>query len=132
MGNWNHRDFPAALSRAQRRIEQWRTRRRPRTRIPEELWREAAQLACAHGINRTARALRLDYYALKKRAAATARSGERAAEFVEILPGGLSAPRPECMIELEDVSGAKMRIHLQGGDLPDVAALARGFREGRS
>ena len=132
MGNWVQPDFPAALSRAQRRIERWRERRRPRTRIPEELWREAAQLACEYGINRTARALRLDYYALKKRAAAAARSGERAAEFVEILPGGLSAPRSECMIELEDASGTKMRIHLQGGDLPDVAALARGFREGRS
>ena len=132
MGNWVQPDFPAALSRAQRKIEQWRQRRRPRARIPEELWREAAELACAHGINRTARALRLDYYALKKRAAATARSGERAPEFVEILPGGLPTPRPECTIELEDAGGVKMRIHLQGGDLPDVAALARGFREGRS
>ena len=132
MGNSNHRDFPAALSRAQRKIEQWRTRRRPRTRIPEELWREAAQLACEHGINRTARALRLDYYALKKRAAAAARSGERAPEFVEILPGGLSAPGPQCTIEVEEPGGAKLRIHLQGGDLPDVAALTRVLREGRS
>jgi len=132
MGNWNHRDFPAALSRAQRKIEQWRQRRRPRARIPEELWREAAQLACAHGINRTAMALQLDYYALKKRAAAAARSGERAAEFVEILPGGLPTPRPECTIELEDAGGVKMRIHLAGGDLPDVAYLTRMFREGRS
>ena len=132
MGNWNHRDFPAALSRAQRKIEQWRERRRPRTRIPEELWREAAELACAHGINRTARALRLDYYALKKRAAAAARSGERAPEFVEILPGGMPATRPECLIEVEDASGAKMRIRLQGGDLPDLAALIGVFREGRS
>ncbi|MCY2952581.1 MAG: hypothetical protein NTU53_11485 [Planctomycetota bacterium] len=89
MGDWIHRDFPAALSRAQRKIEQWRERRRPRTRIPEELWREAAQLACAHGINRTARSLRLDYYSLKKRAAAAARSGERAPEFMGILPGGM-------------------------------------------
>lgn len=132
MGNSNHRDFPAALCRAQRKIEQWRQRRRPRTRIPEELWREAAELACTHGINRTARALRLDYYALKKRAAAAARSGQRAPQFMEILPGGLPTPRPECMIELEDVSGVKMRIHLAGGDLPDVANLARRFREGRS
>lgn len=132
MGKWVQRDFPAALLRAQRKIEQWRERRRPRARIPEELWREAAQLACAHGINRTARALRLDYYALKKRAAAAARSGQRAAEFVEILPGGLPTLRPECTIELEDAGGVKMRIHLAGGDLPDVAALARVFREGRS
>ena len=124
---WNS---PAALSRAQRKIEQWRQRRRPRARIPEELWREAAQLACAHGVNRTARALRLDYYALKKRAAAG--GDERAPEFVEVLPGGMPASRPECTIELEDAGGAKMRIHLQGGDLPDVAELTRAFRECRS
>ena len=88
-------------------------------------------MACAHGINRTAQALRLDYYSLKKRAAAAARTGERAPEFVEVLPGGMPAPRPECLIEIEEASGAKMRIRLQGGDLPDVAALTRAFRECR-
>lgn len=131
MGDWTHGHASAALSRARRKIAQWRERHRPRARIPEELWREAAELACAQGINRTARALRLDYYSLKKRAAAAARSGQRVPGFVEILPGGLPAGRPECLIEVEDPSGAKLRIHLQGGDLPDVAALARGFREGR-
>lgn len=130
MGNSAHSDFPAALSRAQRKIEQWRERHRPRARIPEELWREVAQLACACGINRTAKALRLDYYALKKRATAAAESGEQVPEFVEVLPGGIPALRSACTIELEDTSGVKMRIHLQGGDLPDIVALARLFREG--
>jgi len=83
-----------------------------------------------YGINRTARALRLDYYALKEHAAAAAESGERAPKFVEVLPGAMSASRPECIIELEDSGGTKMRIHLQGGDFPDVAALTRAFREG--
>jgi hypothetical protein len=133
MGDWTDGDFPAALSRAQRKIEQWRQQHRPRARIPEELWREAAELACVHGINRTARALRLDYYSLKKRAAAAAApSSEPAPEFVELLPGGMPAGRPEYLIEVEDAGGAKLRIRLQGGDIPDVAALVRVFREGRS
>ena len=134
MDDSTHGDFPAALSRGQRKIEQWRQRRRPRTRIPEPLWREAARLACAYGINRTARALRLDYYTLKKRAAAAARSDGPAPEFVEILPGGMPATQPECMIEIEEASGAKLRIRLQGVGLADVAALsplARMFRERR-
>ena len=129
MGNRTHMDFPAALLRAQRKFGQWRERRRPRTPIPAELWREAVELACAHGVNRTARALRLDYYSLKKRVTAAARTGERVPKFVEILPGGMSTPRPECLIELEDANGMKMRIHLQGGDLPDVSVLTRMFRE---
>ena len=132
MDKQTHLDFPAALLRAQRKFGQWRERRRPRTPIPAGLWREATELACAHGINRTARALRLDYYSLKKRATAAVRSVDPVSEFVEILPGGMPAPRPECLIELDDASGVKMRIRLAGGDLPDIAALARVFREGRS
>jgi hypothetical protein len=75
--------------------------------------------------------LRLHYYSVKKHMATAARSGERTPEFVEILPGGMPASRPECTIELEETSGAKMRIRLQGGNLPDVAELTRAFRECR-
>jgi len=131
MANPTHSDFAAACSRVQRKLEQWRQRHRPRVRISEGLWREAAELARTHGVNRTARALRLDYYSLQKRVAAATPSGERVPEFVELLPGGIPTPRPECLIEIEDPGGAKLRIHLQGGDFPDVAALTRTFREGR-
>jgi hypothetical protein len=132
MGNRVQVDFPTALRRTQRKFGQWRERCRPRAPIPEGLWREAAELACAHGINRTARALRLDYYSLKKRAVAAARTGEPATEFVEVIPGGMPVSQPECTIELEEASGVKMRIRLQGGSLPDIADLARAFRECRS
>ena len=132
MSDATRSDFPAACSRLQRKLAQWRQQRRPRARIPEELWRGAAQLARTHGINRTARALRLDYYSLKQRATALAGSGMRVPEFVELLPGGMAAPRPACLIEVEDPDGAKLRIHLEGADFPDVAALTRGFRQGRS
>ena len=130
MGDATPSDFPAACSRVQRKIEHWRQRHRRGARIPEELWGEAAKLASAHGINRTARALRLDYYSLQKRAAVAVGSGTRVPEFVELLPGGIPAPRPECLIEVEDPGGAKLRIHLQGGEFPDIAALTRGFRDG--
>ena len=131
MSDWVNGHFPAALLRAQRKIERWRVRHRPRSPLPEELWREAAELVGVHGINRTARALRVDYYSLKKRVTAVAESDEHVPEFVEVLPGGMPASRPECTIELEEASGAKMRIRLQGGNLPDVADLTRAFRECR-
>jgi hypothetical protein len=72
---------------------------------------------------RTAKALRLDYYSLKKRAAAAARPAERAAEFMEIVPAAAAIPVRECTIEVEDGNGAKMRIRPQGGDLPGRSAL---------
>ena len=33
----------------------------------------------------------------------------------------------ECILELEDVAGAKMRIHIKGMEAPDLAALSRSF-----
>ncbi|HEX2941431.1 MAG TPA: hypothetical protein VHO91_10310 [Rhodopila sp.] len=140
MHDGTHGGVLAAFSRAQREIEQWRRRHRPRARLPDELWREAVELARTYGINPTARALRLDYYSLKKRLIVEAGEDQRTAkppaevhrapEFLEILPGGLPAQRPQCVVEIEEAGGVKLRIHLQGGDFPDVAAITRAFREG--
>ena len=133
MSNRVQTDWPAALFRVQRKLERWRAQCRPRERIPEDLWREAAELAGAYGIHRIAKALRLDYYSLKDRvAAAAAESGVNGPEFVEVLGGGLPTARPECVIEVEDPVGVTMRIRVTGGEGPDVAALVRAFREGRS
>ena len=33
----------------------------------------------------------------------------------------------QCVLELEDASGAKMRVHLQGAESPDLTALSRSF-----
>ena len=129
----------AALGRAQAKMEQWRRGHRPRARIPEELWDEAAALAGAYGVYRTAKALRLDYYALKRRAAAAAPSGVGSGaatsgegfQFVEVLGGAPGGVGGQCLIEVEDGGGARMRIHLPGQERPDLAALVRAFREGR-
>jgi hypothetical protein len=85
-------------------------------------------------VSRTASALRVDYYALKKRFDAQALSrrvgSTAAATFVELTP-----PSPTraggCMIEFEKASGAKMRIELPGSHVPDLAALGRSFWETR-
>ncbi len=61
------RDLPAGLVRVQRRFERWRRTRRGHARIPDALWAAAVKAAGVHGLNRTVRALRLDYYSLKER-----------------------------------------------------------------
>jgi hypothetical protein len=94
-------------------------------RIPETLWNSAAKMAAEHGLNRTARVLKLDYYSLKKRLDGASGPVE-ASTFVE-LPSSSLAIASECVIELEDATGSRMRVHLKGQDLPDVLALTRSF-----
>jgi len=76
-----------------------------------------------HGVNRTARALRLDYYSLKERAENEASSasethGDAASTFLELATPA-TASTCECILELEDVAGAKMRVHLKSVEAPD-------------
>jgi len=67
MGTKRTRDLPARLEGLRRRFERWRRTRKVRARIPEPLWVSAVKLAGRYGIHRTAKALRVDYYSLKKR-----------------------------------------------------------------
>lgn len=60
-------DLPAGLAGVQRRFERWRRTRRGHARIPDALWAAAVKAAGRHGLHRTVRALRLDYYSLKER-----------------------------------------------------------------
>ena len=59
------------LRELQQRLASWRRTRRKRGRLPEWLWNSSVALARAHGVNRVARALRLDYYGLKRRLSGT-------------------------------------------------------------
>jgi len=126
-------DLPARLEDLRRRFEDWRRTRKVRTRIPNRLWASAVKLAGRHGIHRTAKALRVDYYALKKRveaesaaAASNASGGTDGAAFLEF-PAAAWGGAGECTMELEDGGGAKLRIHLKGFETPDLAALSRSF-----
>jgi len=122
------------LEATRRRMERWRQKRTPSTRIPEHLWTSAVELARECGLNRTARTLRLNYYSLKKRLEAAGLPGsltpEARPKFVELIA---SLPAPftslcECTIELEHPKGAKMRIQLKGAEVArDLEALTRTF-----
>lgn len=61
------RTLPADLRRAAARIRAWR-RTRARRPLSPELWGLARGLARRHVVSVTAKALRLDYYALERRA----------------------------------------------------------------
>ena len=137
-------DVPVALKRIQRRLARWRQTRCGRDRIPEGLWGLAVQAVSTHGLNKTARALGLDYYSLKKRVAAagdpTGGSAKGrglevfpAARFVELASGvaelvpARSSGVPACVLEFERAGGAKLRVQLQSVAVADLVALGRSF-----
>ena len=138
MGTREARDLPARLNRVRQRFERWRRTREVRSRIPEPLWATAVKAAGTYGIHRTARALRVDYYALKKRlegspAVTASRTPEEGsgATFFEV-PAPVWAGPGECTMELEDAGGAKLRVHLKGFGAPDLAELSRSFWQSES
>ncbi|MCP4305420.1 MAG: hypothetical protein GY788_11195 [bacterium] len=116
------------LSDVQSQFELWRRSRSRGTRIPEALWRTAVEAAREHGVSRVAQALGLDYYGLKKRLKPTAEVSEsaRPAEsgFVEI---PLFASAPECVLELQDVQGARLRVELRGSMAARCETLAQAL-----
>jgi hypothetical protein len=113
------------IERVRRRLEAWRKSHEPKSRLPNQLWNSAARLASLYGLNKTAKALHLDYYDLKKRLDSVAVGHKPTPSFVELVP--TSSPLPECLIELEARSGAKMRIHLKGVALPDLTTFGSMF-----
>ena len=123
---------PARLDAVRRRFEQWRRRREIGSRIPEPLWAAAVRAADAYGLNATAKALGVDYYSLKKRLGEKSASRSKAAaptkgaKFVELSPV-VRTGIPECVLELEDVEGAKLRIQLKGIEARDLTALSRSL-----
>ncbi len=126
------RELPARLRGVQQRFERWRQMREGRARIPETLWAAAVKMAHAYGVSRTARVLGVDYYTLKKRVEQQsaveidAPEDKNSATFLELAP---LAPTGacQCTLELENVDGAKMRVHFQGPEAPDLTSLSRTF-----
>ena len=134
MGGRSSRQVPADLSRAAARFTVWRSTRVRGSRIPDPLWDTAVALAGKYGLSRTAAAVKVGYYALKERcearplASPDAHASAAAPMFVELPPSPFSVPG-ECVIELENASGATLRVRLQGHAVPDLVSLSRSFWE---
>jgi hypothetical protein len=57
--------IPPDLLELSQRLEQWRSEQPRRSRLPESIWTAAVEMAQRHGLQRTTKALRLDYTGLK-------------------------------------------------------------------
>jgi hypothetical protein len=123
------------------RIEGWRQTSPKSRAMPEELWNEASAAAKKLGAGRVARALGLNYEALKQRVISSS-AGRRGApaqrqpqrtEFIELsgFPGLSQATAgDEAVVEVVAADGTRLTIRLKAVSL-NVAALVNAFR-GRS
>jgi hypothetical protein len=134
------RGLAARLEAVRRRFEDWRRTRKIPSPIPAALWTAAVKVAALCGISRTAGTLRVNYNALRKRLereATAAPPGPAPADRAPSTPAFVELTPParvgacHCRLELEDGSGAKMRVELQDAQTPDLAALSRSFWEFR-
>jgi hypothetical protein len=114
----------------QRQLDQFRSTRSRRTKLPEPLWQAAVELARQHGVYPVAHPLRLDYMQLKKRLGGVPNRRRKAPKpaFVELVAPH-SAVLEDCVIEFESSSGGKMRIQWKAPAPPDWASLLRAWRD---
>jgi len=116
--------LPKDLARGRSQFQAWRATRQTGSRIPQTLWTLAVRLVKTHGVSRTASALGLDYYGLKKRMGMAPPPSSNPA-FVE-WPSSLVVGK-QCQLELDNGAGATMRVQLVGYGAADVEALSRSF-----
>jgi hypothetical protein len=112
------------------KFEQWRlTRKNPRERIPASLWKSAVALTKTHSINAVAKALRLNGDDLKKQIQKYCNPSPvqptPSSDFIELTCNLPSLSPTECVVELTDPQGSRMRISMNGN--PDVPGLIQSF-----
>ena len=119
------------VEKARKQFVSWRRSRKVVSRIPDNLWDLAVGAAREVGVNRAARALGLEYYALKKRVVSSANgsmlktSGDD--NFVEFDSTGAPPFFTEWAVEIENDNGDRMRVAGRSPSGPDVVGLCRAF-----
>jgi len=126
------------LEELRNRFEDFRSQHQTRTRLPEELWRAAAEIAERRGMNLVCRRLRLDANSLKKwmgrGVSGPGRKYTRRkrpavappAAFVELLTPATQVAA-SCIIEVESQRGGKLRLELKGMATSEIAQLIHSF-----
>jgi hypothetical protein len=118
-------------------FEEFRSGHEKRTRLPEGLWRSAAEIARRRGMNVVCRSLRLDANSLKKWMGQDSKPAkakrkvrrprtEAPTHFVELFTPAASGGS-SCMVEVESPQGGKLRLEWKGVSASEVTQLIRAF-----
>ena len=132
----SRRTEPPQFEPLAQRLQGWRATRSRGQRIPEELWKAAADLARVHGLSRTATALKLSYADLQRRLSGqrVSRRGRQLSPpaFVELTPA-LPASLRECgTLEVVQGSGSRLIVRLPNAKPRELLPLVKLFLRHRS
>lgn len=120
----------STLEKIQEKFGTWRNNKKKRGRIPKALWEAAVNLSKDYSLGRIATTLRLNYRELKRRVQvcnSKKNSGvDLTTQFIEVNMKEMISS-VECTVEMEDKSGAKMKMLIRGE--VDFVGLARTFWE---
>ena len=122
---------PEQLAPLRRQIQEWRKTRSGPGQMPEELWAGAIALAKEFGICPIARALPVDYTALRKRVERPPETGLVKPTFVQLPATVAPAAASSTTIEISARDGARMLIHLEAGRGMEAASIVAAFLGGR-
>lgn len=88
---------PVRIERVRRRLERWREHRaHPKSRMAERLWRAVVAVARQDGLYRTARALDLDYGAVRRHVQAREAAGASPGSRCRISPRWVGCSPTRC------------------------------------
>ena len=115
------------------RVGRWRADREgTRTRVPEELWKAAVEVARVDGVSATSRATGFGYPDLKSRvslAMTVAASETWTPAFIEVAMPRVTTHEAlsKTVVELEGRGGGRLRVEVTGMSGVDVVGLAHAF-----
>ena len=121
-----------SLNQVKERFNLWRETRTRGKHIPAHLWVAAVDLTKEYGLRRIANELHIDYSRLQKRlapAVETLQISKASTQFVEmtVAPAPRLVAQSECVIELKNIRGAKMRVELNGIGIAGLADMCNSF-----
>lgn len=132
-------EVSSELYKVKSAFEAWRNTKTKGSRIPQDLWEQAIALYPKYSIGKIAGTLSLSYTDFKKHV--ENKIGEHSSfindpvsGFIECdFPSACSpVPVAECVVEMEDGSGSKMRMCFRGKTDFDLLELGKSFWMRRS
>lgn len=122
-----------ALEEVKQQFKIWRKTKTGRERIPASLWQAASEVFKIgdHSLHRISKTLHLNQTALKQyvqqQCPEVIKAEHEAPPSFIALELDSSLPVSECVIEMEDTTGAKMRMCLRGNTDPNIFEICKSF-----